>query len=124
VSDKSDFLTQPPPLPGGPDAVSSHDLVIGDLVRQFGQHHAGAAVSAMLVRRQFGFNKYGEVLHKDNGRNHPLDALEEIQDLAVYLRTGMDADPSFREAVEENYPDVLRLLIKLQDIVDFKAYPE
>lgn len=43
-------------------------------------------VADMLVRDQFGLNKYGTRLQADNGRDFLRDTYEEILDTAVYIR--------------------------------------
>jgi hypothetical protein len=61
-------VQQPDPKPGtGP---SMHDLVCAD----------------MQERKAFGLRKYGTILQMGNGRNHLVDGLQEVYDLAVYLK--------------------------------------
>ena len=43
-------------------------------------------VADMLVRDEFGLNKYGTQLQADNGRDFLRDTYEEILDTAVYIR--------------------------------------
>lgn len=61
-------------MPEPTGARSSHDLVIEDMER----------------RKGFGLVKYGTLLQHDSGRNHLLDAYEEVLDLAVYLRSQIE----------------------------------
>lgn len=42
----------------------------------------------MMVRRDFGIQKYGTPLQRDNQRDHRLDAEEEALDLVAYLHAG------------------------------------
>lgn len=55
-------------------APSAHDLVIADL----------------QDRRRFGLEKYGTLLQHDNGRDHLVDAYQEVLDLTVYLRNEIE----------------------------------
>ncbi|QFP97694.1 hypothetical protein KNU79_gp06 [Gordonia phage NadineRae] len=73
---------QPAPEPS--DAPSAHDLVIEDMAR----------------RKEFGLAKYGTPLQHDNGRDHLVDAYEEVLDLAVYLRNEIEAHPARGERGE------------------------
>ena len=56
-------------------APSAHKLVIADLED----------------RLVFGLEKYGTLLQHDNGRDHLVDAYQEVLDLAVYLRNEIEA---------------------------------
>lgn len=64
----SRFDEQPMPTKG--EGTSIQDLVIGD----------------MEQRKQIGLERYGTLLHPDNGRDMLRDAYEEALDLTVYLR--------------------------------------
>jgi hypothetical protein len=69
-------LIKPQPKPILDSGVSVADLVITD----------------MQDRKQFGFNKYHTYLQTNNGRNHLIDAYQEILDLSVYLRSQIEED--------------------------------
>lgn len=69
MSDVADYsVGEPPPKPGGGPSI--HDLVIQELAS----------------RKNFGLRKYGTLLQAWNGRRPARDALDEILDLAVYIR--------------------------------------
>lgn len=70
--DNSQIVDQPPPIPN--DGVAVWDLVIAD----------------MAERDQTGRARYGTPLQVDNGRDHLVDAYQEILDLAVYLRAEIE----------------------------------
>lgn len=63
---------QPPPTPT--DEPSIHDLVISD----------------MADRKELGIQRYGTILQASNGRDHLIDAYQEVLDLAVYLRAEIE----------------------------------
>ncbi|SRR6266496_3576 len=58
------------PRPVASDNPSIHDLVVEQL----------------QWRKAFGLKKYGTYLQAFNGRNSVRDALDEVLDLAVYLK--------------------------------------
>ena len=66
-------MEQPPPIEN--DSKPVWDLVIED----------------MKARDELGFRKYGVRLQAGNGRDNLWDAYEEALDLAVYLRTEIEA---------------------------------
>lgn len=69
MSEVADYSRgEPPPRPGGGPSI--HDLVIEELTD----------------RKKFGLRKYGTPLQAWNGRRASRDALDEVLDLAVYLR--------------------------------------
>lgn len=59
---------QPDPVPARRDLPSAHRLVI----------------QAFLDREELGLERYGARLLPDNGRSNPIDAFQEVLDLAVY----------------------------------------
>lgn len=105
------------PAPVSNDLPSVHDLVIRDLMERgtyYGTHddltdevrdiydqvlraytciatlvHGGesGSIQQVAARKEFGLKKYGTLLQPFNGRNALADALDEIGDLAAYLRT-------------------------------------
>lgn len=65
----SDAVTQQPnPMPARQDRPSAHRQVI----------------QALLDREELGLDRYGTRLLPDNGRSNPVDAFQEVLDLAVY----------------------------------------
>lgn len=68
-------LTRPQDAPvQNTGAPSAHDLAIADL----------------QDRRAFGLEKYKTLLQHDNGRDHLVDAYQEVLDLTVYLRNEIE----------------------------------
>lgn len=65
---------KPQPRPVTGTAPHSIDLVAADLVE----------------RKAFGVAKYGTPHQHDNGRDHLVDAYQEVLDLAVYLRAEIE----------------------------------
>lgn len=118
MADIPDYSVQPPPLLVA-GAISSHDLAIADLRNWAYPEMTGRACELLAERKQYGLRKYvdeqgrGVVLHKDNGRDHPRDALDETLDLLVYLRTWMDAQPEVTEIVRPMYLQAQVMLVTL-----------
>lgn len=70
---------QPPPQPSvGP---SAHELVRQDL----------------LDRKSLGFERYGQMLRPDNGRDNLIDAYQEALDLVCYLRNEIEQRRTARD---------------------------
>jgi hypothetical protein len=118
VVDSPDYDAQPRPV-YVKGAISSHDLAIRDLI---GWNHTAMTHEAQVLldeRKQYGLSKYvdehgrGVVLHKDNGRDHAKDALDEALDLSVYLRTWMDQQPELSEFIRPLYLMTLTTLVSL-----------
>ncbi len=62
------------PLP-----VKTNEKAVWDLV-----------IEDMKARNEVGIAKYGTPLQANNGRNHLVDAYQEVLDLAVYLRAAIE----------------------------------
>ena len=93
--------------------MSAHDMVIEDLYREFlGAAGAELAVESMRERRDYGLNKYGVVLHKNNGRDYWKDVDDELGDLVAYLRVFIDKHPQAGSVFGDDYRFLLRLLIR------------
>lgn len=120
MADEPDYEregAQPPPVLV-PDAVSSHDQVIDDLQLYYG-NWPGVTLAArgMADRRAYGLRKYESVLHAGNGRDHLLDALDEVEDLVSYLRTAFEHDPELRHSFWEDYIMELGFLVRLRQFL-------
>lgn len=91
----SDVVDQPPPVPR-PDLVPVWENVISDFRTRYedaldgvaDEHKATAynVLNDMSERDQVGRERYGTPLTTDNGRDHLVDAYQELLDGAVYLR--------------------------------------
>lgn len=78
---------QPAPVPS--DEPGAHLTAMRRL------HRAGApaaVIDLMAARYRLGLEKYGAVLHADNGRDHLLDLLEELADAVAYATALGDTD--------------------------------
>ena len=71
---------QPPPTPGTGDVWA--ELIAAARGTEFER-----LIPMMAERRQLGIDRYGTPLQRDNGRNHLVDACQELLDAAVYLYT-------------------------------------
>jgi hypothetical protein len=114
VADQPDYTRQPAPvLVEG--AVSAHDLVTSDLREWAWPDCTEAAEAELAERKAYGLDKYGTVLHVDNGRDHLRDALDEALDLSVYLRMILESDMPVqdRALVMEYYRWTLWMLAQL-----------
>lgn len=79
---------QPAPTPATDGAISAHRLACdrvadANLVRHMVAQ--AAAVELLRERYRIGLERYGTVLHADNGRDHWRDLLEELADAAAYI---------------------------------------
>lgn len=114
MSDTPDYEVQPAPI-SVEGAVSAHDLVIADLRREFAANPGmPLAVAAMEERKQYGLEKYGTVLHKDNGRDYPKDIDDEVGDLVAYLRIFVEKHPELEPVFRDDYRMLLSLVMKLR----------
>lgn len=72
--------TQPPPVPSTGDCWQS-------------------VIDRMIQRRSFGITKYGRPVQPFNGRNSPLDLIEELLDAIVYCEQVSQEMESLRQQV-------------------------
>jgi len=93
---------QPPPRPAKGDVWLE---VIEDVA---GSDRWCKLLRDMRARREFGIAKYGCPVQRGSGRDHLVDAYQELLDAAVYLKAA-DAGP---------YRDVLALLVKLKEMME------
>lgn len=94
---------QPPPIPQ-PDRVPVWGLVITDYkalaCKEYGADEFddddpidGPIVRDMEARDKLGRERYGTPLTTGNGRDHLVDAYQELLDFAVYLRAWLEEHP-------------------------------
>lgn len=83
----------PPPSPTSTVTTEQQPPVV-DAV---GQDVWLLVMKDMEDRRRAGIEKYGVLVRHDNGRDHLVDAYQEILDLAVYIRAQMEKDRELRE---------------------------
>lgn len=81
---------QPPPTPGAGD-VWQHMI---ETLAAEGLY--ADLVPAMRERRELGIARYGTPLQTHNGRNHRIDAMQELLDAAVYLWAAGDVSDARR----------------------------
>lgn len=82
----SSLPDQPPPTPAEGDLWA-------DLIETVGGTDLTPLVPLMQERRALGIERYGTPLQRDNGRDHLVDAQQELLDAAVYLwAAGRDDD--------------------------------
>jgi hypothetical protein len=92
VSDK--IIDQPAPI-HQPDRVPVWNEVIKDVIEKFKFSITPTLVvirevlDDMAARDAVGRERYGTPLTTHNGRDHVVDAYQELLDAVVYLKTGM-----------------------------------
>lgn len=120
MSEKADYSYQPRPK-SSPYANSAHDLAAQDVRGVLGpSHDADLLVSELVQRKAFGLQKYGVILHADNGRDHIRDALDEVVDLLVYLRAAREQSPELFLVLSSHYDNVVRVAGTLCGLHDFR----
>lgn len=80
---------QPPPTPGTGD-------VWAELINEARGTEFERLIPMMAERRQLGIDRYGTPLQRDNGRDHLVDACQELLDAAVYFRAAGRRDAADR----------------------------
>lgn len=114
---------EPPPIPQ-PDLTPTWDLVIEDLRRAFTDPSGILELVIADARERDGVGrvKYGTPLTSHNGRDSLLDAYQEAQDLAVYLRNELEeGGERFRDLMLEGmYDDALAMLMRIRRLLQAK----
>lgn len=80
-------IPEPPPIATNEPAII--DLVIED-IKMFGDDSYSRLIPHLRDRKAFGITKHGTPLQKSNGRNHRLDAFQEMLDFIAYTRQGFE----------------------------------
>jgi hypothetical protein len=126
----SDITDQPPPIPQ-PDQKIAWDLVITDLKRAAAPSGDLADVEAsdlemieriigdMRERDRLGRERYGTPLTANNGRDHLIDAYQEVLDGSVYLRAEIEERPN--PALTNLYNRVLLLIVAMRSMLDERS---
>lgn len=82
-------LEQPNPAPATATSISAHDVAL-DIINIWRARRPKAiktidqAAALIAHRKQIGLDRYGTILHTDDGRNHWRDLVEELADAAAY----------------------------------------
>ena len=79
----------PEPNPIATDEPAIIDLVIADIER-IGDRDFEILIPHLRDRKEFGIKKHGVPLQKSNGRNHRIDAFQELLDSIAYLWQGIE----------------------------------
>lgn len=103
---------RPTPAPAG--TVSAHDHAIDHLNtnrwrrRPTVKPMVDRAVDLIAQRKQLGLERYGTVLHPDDGRDHYRDLIEELADAYAYAAALHAAD-----RLQSDYlDDIANLLVE------------
>lgn len=84
---KNYSVPEPPPIPT--DEPSIIDLAIQD-IEMFGDASFEILIPHLRDRKAFGIKKHGNPLQVSNGRDHRLDAFQEILDFIAYTKQGVE----------------------------------
>ncbi len=107
MTDNYATAPEPPPIPRPcPMTESAHWQVMQDLA----------------ARAHFGQQKYGQPLTQHNGRNHLVDAYQELLDLLVYLRlalTTASAPQALEDIEREELVSLRRILTDPQACAEY-----
>jgi hypothetical protein len=76
-----------------------------------------AIVADMETRDRIGRERYGTPLAPFNGRDHLVDAYQELLDAAVYLRNWLEEHGPGRSPIEEIYAVTLSSIMRLRFLI-------
>lgn len=119
----SDVVDQPPPTPR-PDLIPVWEHVISDFKLRFdGYETMGGgdplyvvehALNDMRERDRVGRERYGTPLTANNGRDHLVDAYQELLDGSVYLKAEwLEGNHQVRRAYHRTLDAILELRVML-----------
>lgn len=122
---KTTVVDQPPPTPR-PDLIPVWDHVISDFKLRFEGHETmdGGnplyavyhALNDMRERDRVGRERYGTPLTTNNGRDHLVDAYQELLDGAVYLKAEwLEGNHQVRRAYHRTLDAILELRVMLDE---------
>lgn len=118
-----DIVDQPPPTPR-PDLIPVWEHVISDFKLRFEGHETmdggdplyavEHALNDMRERDRVGRERYGTPLTTNNGRDHLVDAYQELLDGAVYLKAEwLEGNHQVRRAYHRTLDAILELRVML-----------
>ena len=95
------YATQelPAPLPNGPEVWPVLIARLKERYRLRSPDHLAELQAEMEARRDLGIARYGQTLHRDDGRPIGVDAFQECLDLLIYMERDLmrlDASDTFR----------------------------
>jgi hypothetical protein len=92
-------LELPAPLPHGPEVWPVLIERLRQRYRLRSPDHLAEIQAEMEARRDLGIARYGQTLHRDDGRPLGVDAFQECQDLLLYMerdRMRLEAGGAYR----------------------------
>lgn len=105
------------------DVLADRGDALGDLERQVVQH----VIADAKERDAQGAAKYGVRLTADNGRDHLVDAYQEMLDLLVYwacvLQTTTLADPG-ASLVHDHFNMMLGMTCSIREMITVRGEPQ
>lgn len=112
-------MNDPQPPPKKSDAPATWDLVVKDLAEMVDDDAVvGTILEEMKERDTIGAKKYGVRHQAFNGRDHLVDAYQEILDCALYLRADMVETLSADLEVTRAYMNALNLVASIRKVVE------
>ena len=124
----SDVVDQPPPV-HRPDLIPVWEHVISDFRTRYedafdgidggsvGKSAAYRVLADMRERDRLGRERYGTPLTTNNGRDHLVDAYQELLDGAVYLKAAWLEGEQVRDA----YYAQLDVIMNIRLLLDKRA---
>lgn len=124
----SDIQDQPPPV-RQPDKIPVWDLVVADFKGKNPPTITGKiivqrtavndVIDDMVARDAVGRERYGTPLTTHNGRDHVVDAYQELLDAAVYTKAAMLEGE--RHHLEPLYWRLLEDLVSVRRLINERA---
>lgn len=120
----SDIVDQPPPI-HRPDLIPVWEHVISDFrvryedafdgidVGDAGKVAANRVLADMVERDRLGRERYGTPLTTNNGRDHLVDAYQELLDGAVYLKAAWLEGEQVRDAYYAQLDVIMQIRMKI-----------
>ncbi len=133
---------QPPPKPT--ERTPAWELVIKDIetlrrppsergaITVLGDGYDDIVLADMRERDRLGRERYGVALQAGNGRNHLVDAYQELLDYIVYLRAWLDehgvdphgkwtpGTPQLQRFVQVGYYDAIHRAFAMRNVIDIE----
>lgn len=122
----TEHVEQPLPL-HCPGVIGAHDLMIKDITL-VSTHVAddnlwAATIVRIEKRKQIGFDRYGQLLCPDDGRDTLRDAMEEALDLCAYMRNLLRLGHDLRRAYDAAFGVLLDLVCEQEGLPKIENWP-
>jgi len=111
---------QPDPVRGGRSCTI---LVVGDLMENRGvgiDNVIAEVIHDLIARDEMGFNKYGQNLEVNDGRDTLIDWYQEMLDASQYGRKYLEEHPD-DEYAESAYKSTITECLRLRAMIDVRT---